>query len=117
MVEYMQLSRSVDITTDLATTPVVRHDGIQMQVGVPSALTLTFWGCSSAAGTYRQIRRRTTADTNWTAFAAATVSPDTEGIFGCPDEVLCLPFLKIIGSAAVTIELFQLGSSRHQIET
>lgn len=109
MVVHRKSIQSVAVTDDIATTPAIPFDGVQVQVILGAAATLTFYGCDTIDGTYRAIKRRTSSDTDWTSFETATLTAGAAGVFPVPDQVLCMPFLKIVGAASATIKLAILG--------
>ena len=40
---------------------------------------------------------------------SATLTAGAAGVFPVPDQVLCMPFIKIVGAASATIKLAILG--------
>lgn len=109
MVVHRKSIQAVAITASLGTTPAIAFDGVQAQVILAAAATLTFYGCDTIDGTYRAIKRRSSSDTDWTAFENATLTAGAAGVFPVPDQVLCMPFIKIVGAASATITLAILG--------
>lgn len=109
MTKYTKHWQAVVLATSEGASAAIRHNGIQLAIKVPSSVSLTFYGSAELTGTFKKIRRRTSADTGWTAFEDVTMSPDVEGIYPVPDEVLCVPFLKIVAGSAISVELYTLG--------
>lgn len=107
--KYTKLFQAVSLTTSEGTTPVIRHNGIQLALKVAASASLTFWGCATEDGTFRKIRRRTSVDTNFTAFEDCTMAPDAAGIYPIPDETLCVPYVKIVAGSAADVEVLTLG--------
>lgn len=108
MIEYRKSVVSVAVTDNLSTTPAIKFDAMQAQVLVTAAITLTFYACDTEGGTYRAVNRRTALDTDWSAWETATVDAGAAGVYPVPD-MLCCPWVKVVGSASATIKLLLAG--------
>lgn len=118
-INHRRTHKSIDATNDLATTPVIRVEGLYNAVMIESApanaMTLTFYGYNATTGTYQKLRRRAAADTDWTSFedVAMTVGT-TVGVYPLPDEARTVPYIKIVLSGTSiteeTLSIFQTDS-------
>jgi len=98
---------SFTATNSEATTPVVAFDGVLAMLLLTQAATLTFYGSNVNTGTFVALMRRTSADTDWTAFEAVTMAPAAAGWFPMPDECAGFQYLKIVSSNATEALVIQ----------
>lgn len=116
MIEYRRTTRTAALTASLSTTATISRRGISLALNIPNpaaGLTLTFYGCATATGTFKIIRRRTSADTDWTAWENITlggIGTSDGGIYRIPDECLDVPFLRIVATESISVGVFELGT-------
>lgn len=111
-VELVKRSRSFDLT-DGSDTAKIQYEGKYAAINVPDAVTLTFYGSATKDGSFSQLKRRTSADTDWSAFELVTMTLDAAGIYPLPPELLPVPWVQIqTGGPNMTVELLQVGTGR-----
>lgn len=120
--EHFKVIRSATIKNALGDTPALRYDGTNMSLSFadPSSVrTLTFYGSTTEDGTYRVLKRRTNADTDFTNWEDVTMQiPAADAAYPITDECLNFPWLKIVCTGADhAVDIVQLGTGRTQDET
>lgn len=89
-------SGTLALTAVLGTTEEVPYDGITGMVYLSAAATVTFYGATAKGGTYSALNRRTSADTDWTAFEAVALTVTAAGWYPIPDECSAFPWIKMV---------------------
>jgi|DEB0MinimDraft_6_1074348.scaffolds.fasta_scaffold02018_3 hypothetical protein len=91
------------LTAAEGTTEAIPYSGITGMVYLSAAATITFYGATSEGGDYTVLNRRTSADTDWTAFENVSLTAAAEGWFPVPDECAAFPWIKmVLGSGTMS---------------
>lgn len=84
----------VTLHSTLGSATAIPYAGIAAMIYLSAAATVTFYGCRTKDGTYVALNRRTSADTDWTAFEAVAMTVTAAGWYPVPDECSPFPFIK-----------------------